>query len=282
MEFTGLTPGEEFLRDAARGFFADIYESPVFYENVELDKNLEWTPALRFQIHEHINVFVEPSEAGPYPKILEVKQLNVLHFPQPISIYAVCPEELILKPDKRREAKILRERGFGLLTVDEDGSVHREFSASPLVQVIPKAEYKEEISGLPKKIRQRLGEAYEDYCGKPVNGVKSITEIIEGFVARAAKDAVKKTWLSNGDIKTTTANLLELLDSIPQCRNGTAAIGGVKSHYKEYRHLNHHWPSDKKRAYKKYSACKKAFIEGIGHIRTFREAMRNAGLSGDL
>ena len=46
----------------------------------ELHRELQWTPALRFVIYGYINVFVEPSESGPYPRILELKYADVLNF----------------------------------------------------------------------------------------------------------------------------------------------------------------------------------------------------------
>lgn len=253
------------------------------YVNQELHKDLAWTPALRFVIHEHINVFVEPSESGPYPRILERKYTDVLHFPQPIAIYAVCPEEMILTSVQRTEMRRLEAHGFGLITVNQEGRAHREFSASPLVQVIPKAEYKAEIEVIRnKKIRQRIGETYEDYNGKPVNGVKSLTEVLEGLVTKAGNDAVRKKYLKKADLGNGAANDLDALHDTKQLKSARAAIGGVRSHIKEYRNPKHHWPANKKKAYQKYSDCRHAFMDGIKHIQRFRTAMRAVGLTGNL
>lgn len=282
MEFVGLTSGEEFLRDAARRYFEDLYENPTMHMNQELHKDLEWTPALRFVIHEHINVFVEPSETGPYPRILERKHTEVLHFPQPIAIYAVCREEMIVKSDQRSDMKRLQAYGFGLITVDHEGQAHREFSASPLVQVIPKAEYKVEIEGLPKKIRQRIGETYEDYNAKPVNGVKSLTEVLEGLVIQAGKDVVRKKYRSKSALGSGAADILDALHDTKECKSARAAIGGVRSHIKEYRNPKHHWSTNKRAAYPKYSDCRHAFIDGVKHIHRFRIAMRAVGFTGNL
>lgn len=282
MKFVGLTSGEEFLRNAARRYFDDLYEKPTMHVNQELHRDLAWTPALRFVIHEYINVFVEPSEISPFPRLLDAKHTDVLHFPQPIAIYAVCPEEMVLKPAQRAEMKRLQSHGFGLITVNQQGQPHREFSASPLVQVIPKAEYKVEIEGLPKKIRQRIGEAYEDYNAKPVNGVKSLTEVLEGFVTQAGKDAVREKYLNKSDLGSGVADTLDALHGAKKCKSARAAIGGVRSHVKEYRNPKHHWPANKKKAYQKYNDCRHAFMDGIKHIHRFRTAMRAVGLTGNL
>ena len=78
MELSQWTPGVGSLRDKARGFFESLYESPGMYVDEELDKRLAWRPTLRFSIRQYINVFVEPSEVGPYPTILDLKYAEVL------------------------------------------------------------------------------------------------------------------------------------------------------------------------------------------------------------
>ena len=106
MELSQLTPGVGLLRDKARGFFESLYESPRMHVDEELDKRLAWRPTLRFSIRQYINVFVEPSEVGPYPRISDLKYAEVLNFPEPIAVYAVCPHEAISGNEQRRNGKI--------------------------------------------------------------------------------------------------------------------------------------------------------------------------------
>ena len=64
MTDVGLTSGEQFLRDSARTFFEELYENPEMHVGEELHRDLFWTPALWFTIHEQIGIFVEPSETS--------------------------------------------------------------------------------------------------------------------------------------------------------------------------------------------------------------------------
>ena len=73
MAISGLTYGAEFLRNAAQEFFKGRYGNPRMHLDAPLHKELRWTPALRFTIYGHINVFVEVSETSPYPRVLELK-----------------------------------------------------------------------------------------------------------------------------------------------------------------------------------------------------------------
>lgn len=279
MTIVGLTSGAEFLRDAARRFFEGLYENPTMHINTELHRDLAWTPALRFTIHEYINVFVEPSENGPYPRILEMKSIEVRNFPEPIAIYVVCPENVISNSAQRSR---LKDQGFGLITVYPNGDAQRIFPAIPLIHSVASAEFKKEIKGLPKRIRQRASEAFEDYCNKPVNGVKTISELLEGLVTQAGNEVVKKAYLTKTELGNGSADTLDALHDVIQFRNVRAEIGGVRSYINEYRNLSHHWPKNKKKAYKKYADCRHAFLEGIKQIVRFRAAMKKVALSGKL
>lgn len=282
MTSIGLTPGAAFLRDAARQFFEDLYGSPTMHQDQQLHKDLSWTPALRFTIHEQINVFVEPSESGPYPRILELKASEVRLFPQPISIYAVCPEESLLGASQGQELKRLEADGFGLITVDASGTAKRLVSTIPLIQIISASEIRKELAELTPKIRQRVSEAFEDYCNKPVNGVRSLSEVVEGLVEQAGRDAVRKQYIANAAHKAGPADTLDALYQSSYCHNIRAQVGGVRSYIAEYRNLSHHWPKNAKRAHKKYSDCRHAFLDGIKQLQRFRGAVRGIGLTGNL
>ena len=251
--------------------------------NKELHRDLAWTPGLRFTIHGCVNVFVEPSETGPYPRILELKNAEVRNFQQPIAIYAVCPENMISKSDQQSDMKRLQSHGFGLITVDPNGQAHRMFSASPLIQFIPQAEFKGEAVGLSKKIRQRVSEAFDEYNSNPLSGVRCISEVLEGLVMQAGKDAKKKGYLKDNPLPDgSVANVLDALHDVKQCKYARASIGGVRGYIHDYRNTSHHWPTSKKKAYEKYTNCRHAFLDGIKKVKTFRAAMKNVGLSGNL
>lgn len=277
----GLTPGHQFLRDAARSCFEDRYGHPVMYEDKQLSPRLAWVPALRFTIHRHINVFVEPSESGPYPRILEIKHPEVYNFPQPITVYSVCPVSAITSPSGQKDSKRLKSHGFGLVTVDPSGTAEVLFPAVPLIQSIPEAEFKLQVSGLPKRIRQRASEAFVDYCNNPLNGVKLISELVEGMIIRAGQDAVKLGRITRRQVsQAATASLIDAL--YEEFVDARAAIGGARSYFKECRNLSHHWPTSKKNSYKRYADCRHQFLAGIRMTQSFREAMKKVNLSGNV
>ena len=252
------------------------------YLSEKLHRDLSWTPALRFTISDYINVFVETSELGPYPAILDLRRAEVQDFTQPISIYVVCPDDMISSSKQRKDRDRLQKYGFGLITVDENGHATRWITAIPLVQVISEAEFKEKSDDLPKKIKQRVSEAFSDYNNNPVNGVQNITKVVEGLIIQAGRDAANKKYISNKELKKSIANLLDVLFGVKALHNARAAIGGVRDYISEVRNSSHHWPKDKKKAYQKFAYCRHNFLEGINKINRFSTAMKNAGLSGNL
>jgi hypothetical protein len=230
-------------------------------------------------LNDHIHVFVEPSESSPYPKILEIRHADVLLYPEPIAVYAVCPVVMTEGGDNRTAMKRLQDHGYGLITVDSNGHANRVLIATPLIQLISKAEYNAEISTLPISIKRRVHQAFEDYSNKPSMGVAALTEVIEGLVAGAGRDALRAGKLTKADLNSTALTLDALHNAY---RNARAAIGGVRVHVAEYRNPSHHWPANKKKACTKYKECRHAFLDGLKKMKLFRISMMNEGLSGKL
>ena len=108
-----------------------------------------------------------------------------------------------------------------------------------------------------------------------------LSEIVEGMVLKAGKDAIRKKLLTSGQVKPgKTANTLDELSKLEELKQAVAAIGGVRSYVKDYRNQNHHFPKNKKLAYKRFKDCRHGFIQGLKTIQSFRTAMKSAGLSG--
>ncbi|MYA37108.1 MAG: hypothetical protein F4193_06925 [Candidatus Dadabacteria bacterium] len=280
MSNDGLTPGHEFLRKAAQTWFAENYGNPIMHIDTQLSSKLEWVPALRFMLHRYINVFVEPSDDGPYPRILHMKHAEVSNYPEPIAIYCVCQEAATATVRGQQELRRLKAHGFGLITVNSDGEAHVLFPAIPLVQVIPQESFKQQLQGLPRAICQPASEAFQDYRANPLNGVKTLSELVESMIMKAGQDSAKLGGITRTQSKAALADVLDALyGEYPPAR---AAIGGARNFIREYRNLAHHSPRNKKDAYKKCTDCKHHFLEGLRTIQTFRNAMKNVDLTGNL
>lgn len=275
-----IKAGDKFLIESAIRYFNDRYQYPNVRNGEEVEKGFSWRPTFHFKIFQHLTVAAEISEK-PYPMILSLRHADIMSLDIPMSIYVVCTEESY-KADIG-EAKRLMNDGYGLITVAADGNVFKQNNCIPLIQRIAPKEFKSSIKSLPKAIRARLSESYNIYENNAPAGVTHITEVMEGLVLKAGKDAVQKKWITSADIKSGSARILGALrGSGTHLKNASAAIGGAESYISQYRNIAHHYPNNAKKAAKKYRDCRHGFLDGIRKIEFFRDAVRSAGLSGRL
>lgn len=196
-------------------------------------------------------------------------------------MFCVCPEEAYLA--NQADAKRLIADGFGLNTISQDGQAQRRSNCIPLIQRISEEEFRNEVKGLPPKIRRRLVEAYERYQHSAPTGVADVAEVLEGFILKAGREAARKTWINAGATRPgQPAATLDAMQGSTQFGAAMAAIGSARGYIAEYRNTSHHLPKNNAQAAKKYRECRHAFIDGLKRICSFRNAMRDRGLSGGL
>lgn len=276
MSEAGLTTGTEALRDAATKYFKETFQLSVIKINEPLGKGLSWTPSFHFYLHDHLMVAVEVSEAA-YPMILSLRRVDLEKLQFPVAVYSVCPEETYLSDQK--DAKRLINDGYGLLTVDKDGTVQKRASSIPILQMIYEEEFRERVKGMPQSARKRLAQCFDVYRQNAALGVSDITEAFEGLVLKAGRAAVKKAWLAAGDVNPgNSAATLKAMQVCPQLQNCVAAVGGAQGYISNWRNLSHHFPKNPAKAAKKYRECKHGFIEGIQQIKSFQEAFGHQGI----
>jgi hypothetical protein len=276
----GLSSGTEFLRNAAVAYFENVYEKPPIQIAAEVDPKLNWKPTIRISVNDHLMLLAEVSEV-PYPLIFRLRRTDVLQLQVPIAIYCVCPEEAYLQ--NQPDVRDLRQHGYGLLTVSAEGAVQKRFASIPIVQQISEGDFKAEILGLPPKLRRRVATSFELYNHSAPAGVADVTEVVEGVVLKAAREAVRKGWIRSGSAKPgQTAASLAAMSGAAQFGKAAAAVGGAQSYVSRYRNTAHHFPKNKKQAHTKYRDCRHAFLDGLKVIQHFRTAMRNLQLSGSI
>jgi hypothetical protein len=128
-----------------------------------------------------------------------------------------------------------------------------------------------------------LAESFERYNHNAPSGSADIAEVMEGLILRAGRDAAKKKWISASDAKPgAPASTLKAMQNATQLQNASAAIAAAQAYISMYRHLNHHFPKDKKQAAKKYRDCRHSYLEGLKKLSFIRDAFRKVGLSGGL
>jgi len=272
----GLTTSGQFLTDAAEEYFNGLYENPSLRTSTQIDPSLGWTPSIHFKASNHLTIAAEVSET-PYPAILRLRHADIANVQVPIAVYSVCPEEAYLEKKEQSNIRQLQQHGYGLLTVDGDGHVQRRFGCIPLIQHIPETEITGVIKEIPRPIKLRIRDAFQNYELNAGAGVSQLSEIVEALAISAAKGANTKGWLSV-NLTLPVARILDEMFACPQLKSAAAAIGGARSYISVYRNAAHHPPRSKKAAYIKYRDCQHGFREGIRRILDFRDSMKKLGI----
>lgn len=278
MTEAGIVAGGTHLRSAAVAFLKTKHHGAKIALEEPIHKDLRWKPTLHMKASPHLIHAYEVSD-NPYPEILRIRRNDLADLDLPISVFAICPESSFLADQKT--AQELFKHGFGLLTVDDEGNCVEQRGCIPVMQRISDEQFKAELGGLPATLKRRLGDAFDLYGKNAPAGVAQMSEIIEGLVLQAGRDAVKKGWISNGNAQPgKLAATLDAMIACQQLKDAAAALGGARSHISQYRNTSHHFPKNPKQAAIKYRDCRHGFLDGVKQVKIFVSAMKLKGLSG--
>jgi len=280
MSDMGIVAGGDRLRDAAVGFLKQKYHGAKIAVETSIHKDLRWSPTLYFKASPHLIHAYEVSDTL-YPEIFRIRRNDLADFDMPISAYAICAEERFLADQKG--AQELFKHGFGLLTVDADSVCLEQRGCIPLMQRISEDQFKSELAGIPTSLKRRMSDAFDLYGKNAPAGVTQLSEIIEGLILQAGRDAAKKTWISNNQAQPgKPAVTLDAFIASQQMKDTAAVAGGVRSHIAQYRNTSHHFPKNAKQAALKYRDCRHGFLDGVKQVKLFAAAMKAKGLSGKI
>lgn len=274
----GISSATDFIKTAIKKYLLSTYSHPPIKSDEVIDQKLGWVPTLSCPVNNQL-MLIEASEK-PYPEIFRMRRAEMVEVPAPVAAYAACPEEAYAQAQK--EASDLALHGFGLFTVDASGNVTAKFPAIPIAQHIPETQFKADVDGLPASHKRKARECFDLYKLNAPAGVANLAEQVEGLVMRAAKDAAKKSWISNAQAKDNLANVLINLQGSGKFINADTVLSAARMYVQRYRNVAHHIPKNKKQAYRKYRDCRHAFLDGLRTMRDFVDAMKALGLSGGL
>ena len=274
----GITSGDSFLRIAMKNYLNESYDKPPIKEDEDIASELRWVPTLNCPINNHL-MLIEASEKV-YPLMLKLRRAAMAEVQIPIAVYCVCPEEAYLKDQK--EALDLERHGFGLFIVNSNGKAVKKFPAIPIAQHITENDYNSDVKRLPPTVKRMAKASFDTYRGNSPAGVASLSEIVEGMIFKAAKEAAKKAWMTNADAKGTLDSVLVKMKVVSQFNNASGVLSSAQSFISNYRNASHHFPKNKKQAHTKYRDCRHGFLDGLRHLQSISDAMKSTGLSGSI
>ncbi|QNM82028.1 hypothetical protein H8M03_08270 [Sphingomonas sabuli] len=275
MAASALTPGGDYLLNAACQHFNRHFQNPELKFTEKFAANIDWRPSLHFRTPSHSIVAAQIGEAV-FPEILRRRRGSLMRSALPLTVFCVCPlEEYQNNPE---EAEDLRDNGFGLITISANGGCQLQYDAVPLQHIIQLEEVELEFDGLPKKLRQRLADSYRAYSGDPLAGVRDVTEVFEEIINKAAATARRKGWITATQEAQGLANVLQTMENRPPMNQKRQTIAAARGFTHKYRNFNHHPPAEARARARRFRECRHAFLEGLKQIRDFREDMAEVGL----
>jgi len=278
--YEAYIPVDQVQLDALKDYIRNELHVRRFKENEEIASNINWRPTLQIKYNRYTTIAYEINEKV-FPPILAVNRTEIVNSHQPICVYSVCPELEYSKhqPEFRR----LKDQGFGLLTIDDDGRVDLRAKGIPLAQFISKAKFAELIQGLKGGVKQRIQSAFDAYNHDPINGLEEITKIVEGLAFNVSVKIVSNGYMDQPNARITLANLLAEISNVCTSRGSPlgaqkAAVAGFQSYVQEFRNTAHHEPKSAREANRMLAHCQDGFTEGIRKIYTFVESFKSCGI----
>lgn len=241
---------------------------------------LSWSPTIQLKKGTHELLAVEVCE-DLFPQVLKLVYSDITHDCKdiPITVYVGCPLDAFLDDKTQSTVKKLKERGIGLLTVAQDGTVTEQFSTIPLIHHIPDADISTLVKPLPSAIKVKLRDSFDVYRQNSYQGLQEAGQIIEGLIFSLAIQANKKGWIAAKPEKDAAATILDLMyqSNETSLQHNRAALGRARSFMKQYRNMVSHAPKSLKAAAERYRLCHMGFREACGTALDLVQTHKNVG-----
>lgn len=226
--------------------------------------HVNWKPTIQLKSGTVELIVVEVSET-PYPPVMKYAVADLLNYEanRAIRAYHACPLSVFQSngSDVRRAFRDLKEHGFGLYTVDDNGHVEEQFAASVLIHHVSKSRFDELVKALPIDVRRPLNKAYEVYRTEARQGLQFAGQVVEGLVHVLAAESRVRGWLSSNSENSSAADLIDSLYGVntKPLKDHRATLGGVRSFIKRDRNSSSHPAKSKKIASRSSVTAKQGF-----------------------
>lgn len=221
-----------------------------------------WRPTFFIKVGKSKIIAVEV-EDNLYPNILSSAAHQISHFDFPVSVYQACSLEAYQNDPKQTKVRALKTHGFGIITVDDDGTVVFQHPCVPLAQHISEDALEREIGPLSKSLKVLFRQAHETYVSNIGQGLQIAGQIIEAIVFSLGKSAHKAGLITQKELNGNLAGLIDALYAHNSFTNYRAALGAARDFVKEFRNTASHAPKNGKEAADKIRKCKRGFSDAI-------------------
>lgn len=276
MPFDTLEPHLQEIARHALALFRARYGSNGLKLDEGIDNSISWRPTFHLKMGKFRIIAVEVSE-NLFPEVLKVAAHDISHFDLPIIVYQACSLETFKSDPKHTKVNLLRRRGFGIVTVDDDGDVVVQHSSIPLLQFIAPDAFEGEIQALNAPVKVAFRSAYEAYLANESQGLQQSSQIVEGIVLSLAKQAAKKGVIKPAKVKSPLADIIDALYETKEFKDHRAALGGAREFVKQFRNAASHAPRTAAEAAQRIKKCRTGFLDAVNVCLQLRNVAHGVG-----
>lgn len=227
-----------------------------------IDAKISWQPTFFLKPDRVLIVAVEVGDVL-FPEILKIAAHDIERYDFPISVYQACALDIYQKDTRFAKVKLLREHGFGIITVDDNGAASIEAPAQPLTQHIPSEKLDVELKPLTSPVKVKFKAAYTTYQTDVGQGLQAAGQIIEALITCIAKQAEAAGVVGAGTSTLSVAGMIDALYPTNAFHNHRAALGGARDFTKTYRNISSHPATTPKEAANKLRKCRSGFFDAL-------------------
>ncbi|MBO9714253.1 hypothetical protein [Sphingomonas sp.] len=227
-----------------------------------IDDTIMWRPSFYLKVGKFKIVAVEV-EDNLYPESLKGAAHEISHFDFPISVYQACTLEAFLGDPKHKKVAQLKNHGFGIITVDDEGKAVIQHPCVPLAQHISPDAFDRAISGLSGPLKVAFRSAYTVYQTNETQGLQDAGQIVEAVIRAIGTKAVKAGDLGAAPPNQALANRIDDMYGAQALAGHRAALGGAREFVAEFRNTVSHPANTAKLAAEKIRKCRKGFLDAI-------------------
>ncbi len=242
----------------------------------EIDPTIGWRPTFFLKPNKVLITAIEVSDIL-FPELLKIAAHDIEHYNHPVSIYQACALDIYQKDPNLARANMLRQHGFGIITVDANGNSAIQFTAQPITQHIPPGQFENAIRPLTQRLRVSFRAAFTTYQTNIGQGLQEAGQIVEALINSIVAQAVNANVVPPNTAGKGTADKIDDLYPTPTFRNHRAALGGARSFVRTYRNIASHPAATPQQAAERIRRCKAGFLDALRNAAELKTAMHQLG-----
>jgi hypothetical protein len=262
MAFDTLDPKMKVVAERALTHCRQQFGGSGIVVDKGISPSISWRPSFYCRPTSTLIVAVEVAD-NLYPEVLKGAAHDISFFDTPISIYQACSLDSYQKDTKQAKINLMRQHGFGIITVDEDGHSVVQHPSVPLAEHIPEHQMENSIKELTATLKVGFRGAYKTYLTNIGQGLQQAGQIVEAIVNCIAAQAVKNGVIPASAARGSVADTIDALYDTTRFKNLRGELGAARGFVKEFRNAASHPAKSAKQATERMRKCKTGFNEAI-------------------